>query len=224
VDFDASKKRGVNRPFFTYFLLFTCTIFLIASIAVNGWVVEPLDVNAMIGPSAETLIRMGAKETSLIVHEGEAWRLFSSTVLHAGLVHYFINMLALWFVGSAIETNHGRIAAAVLFVLPAVGGCILSAIFLPTYITVGASGGIFGLIGACLSDICMNWKLLFCDFVTENGKKHRHALVVVFLVFDILLNCVIGLTPYVDNFTRTWHRVIFFCLMNNSHKPCPVQI
>lgn len=201
-DFDASKNKGVNRPFFTYFLLISCTLIMIASIAMNGWTVEPLEMNPMIGPSAQTLIRMGAKDTNLIVNEGDSWRLLSSTVLHAGLVHYFVNMLALWFVGNAIETSHGIVAAAILFILPAVGGCILSAIFLPTYITVGASGGIFGLIGACLSDICMNWKLLFNDFVTENGKKHRHALVVVFLFLDIALNCVIGLTPYVDNFTH----------------------
>jgi membrane associated rhomboid family serine protease len=211
-DFDASKKHGVNRPFFTYFLLFTCTIFLIASIILNGWQVEPLEVNAMIGPSADTLIRMGAKDSSLIVNEGEVWRLISAAVLHAGLVHYVINMMALWFVGKAIETSHGMIAAAILFILPAIGGCILSAIFLPTFITVGASGGIFGLIGACLSDICMNWKLLFNDFVTENGRKHRHALVIVFLFFDIAINCLIGLTPYVDNFTRKF--------ANRATKPC----
>jgi membrane associated rhomboid family serine protease len=203
-DFDAGKQNGVNRPFFTYFLLFTCTILLIVSIVVNGWQVAPLDVNPMIGPSPETMIRMGARDSSLIVNEGEVWRILSATVLHAGLVHYFINMLALWFVGKAIETSHGSVAAAILFILPAIAGCILSAIFLPTFITVGASGGIFGLIGACLSDIFMNWKLLFNDVVTENGKKHRHALVVVFLVFDILINCLIGLTPYVDNFTRKY--------------------
>ena len=201
-DFDANKRKGINRPFFTYFLAFTCTIALIVSIALNGWVVEPLDVNPMIGPSAETLIRMGAKDTYLIVHENEAWRIISSCILHAGLVHYFVNTLALWFVGKAIEMSHGIVAAAILFIIPAIGGTILSAIFLPEYITVGASGGIFGLIGACLSDIIMNWKLLFNDFVTENGKRHRHAMVVVFLIMDILLNCLIGLTPYVDNFTR----------------------
>jgi membrane associated rhomboid family serine protease len=201
-DFDASKKEGLNRPFFTYFLLFTCSVTLIVSFALNGWTVEPLDVNPMIGPSADTLIKMGAKDSYLIVHENEVWRLVSSTILHAGLVHYFINMLALWFVGSGIEKCHGTIAATILFVIPAIGGTILSAIFLPDYITVGASGGIFGLIGACLSDIVMNWKLLFCDFVTENGKKHRHVMVVVLLLLDIVLNCIIGLTPYVDNFTR----------------------
>jgi membrane associated rhomboid family serine protease len=104
------------------------------------------------------------------------------------------------------------VAAAILFVIPAIGGTILSAIFLPEYITVGASGGIFGLIGACLSDIIMNWKLLFCDFVTENGKRHRHALVLLFLLLDIALNCIIGLTPYVDNFTR---KSIELCPLNS---------
>jgi membrane associated rhomboid family serine protease len=92
----------------------------------------------MIGPSAATLIRMGAKDSYLIVSENEAWRLLSSAVLHAGLVHYFINMLALWFVGKAIESSHGVIAMAILFIIPAIGGTILSAIFLPQYITVGA--------------------------------------------------------------------------------------
>ena len=48
----------------------------------------------------------------------------------------------------------------------------------------------------------MNWKLLFSDFVTEDGKKHRHAIVVLVLVLDIVLNCIIGLTPYVDNYNR----------------------
>lgn len=54
-DFDTSKRKGINRPFFTYFLLFTCTVLLIASIAMNGWVVEPLEVNPMIGPSAQNV-------------------------------------------------------------------------------------------------------------------------------------------------------------------------
>jgi membrane associated rhomboid family serine protease len=94
---------------------------LIASIAVNGWNVEPLDQNLMIGPSAETLIKMGAKDTFLIVNKNEVWRLLSSTVLHAGLVHFFINMLALWFVGAAIETSHGWGATAVIFVISAIG-------------------------------------------------------------------------------------------------------
>ena len=50
-------------------------------------------------------------------------------------------MIALWFIGYAVEQSHGFFAAALLFILPAVGGTLLSAIFLPEYISVGASGG-----------------------------------------------------------------------------------
>ena len=49
-------------------------------------------------------------------------------------------MLALWFVGSAVEWSHGFFPALIIFVVPAIGGTILSAIFLPQYISVGASG------------------------------------------------------------------------------------
>ena len=209
-DFEASKKKGIHRPFFTYFLLLLCTIVLIVSIALNGWKVEPLNVNTMIGPSAETLILMGAKDSNLIVNKNEAWRLVTSVVLHAGLVHYFLNMLALWFVGSAVEMTHGFAASIIFFIIPAIGGTILSAIFLPEYITVGASGGIFGLIGACLSDIVVNWKLLFSDFVNKNGKKSTHATIVALLVLDIFLNTIIGLTPFVDNFTHLGGMVLGF--------------
>ncbi|GKY98434.1 hypothetical protein MPSEU_000800900 [Mayamaea pseudoterrestris] len=218
-EFDERKTGGSNRPYFTYLLLVVCTGMLVASIAVNGWKVAPISENPMIGPSAQTLIVMGAKDTALIVNENEGWRLISCTVLHAGLVHFFINMLALWFVGGAIETNHGWIAAIIIFIISAVGGSIFSALFLPGYITVGASGGIFGFIGACLADIVMNWKLLFCDFVTEHREKQSHIMVVAILVVDILLNCIIGLTPYVDNFTHLSGLVYgFLCGMSTMER------
>ena len=73
----------------------------------SGWHIEPLSVNPMIGPSSETLIKLGAKYTVLIVDYGEWYRLFSPMVLHAGLIHYFLNMTALWFIGQAVEQCHG---------------------------------------------------------------------------------------------------------------------
>ena len=188
-DFQTTRAVGWNRPFFTYILLFVCTVVMIASYGVNGWTIEPLSINPMIGPSAQTLIRMGAKQTSLIVEQGEWYRLFSPMVLHAGLIHYFLNMTALWFIGRAVEQCHGFAAAVILFIIPAVGGTILSAIFLSEYISVGASGGIFGLIGACIADICMNWSLLFSRHVnaSDEGVRFRHMKVrFLLLLFSLL--------------------------------------
>lgn len=202
-DFEKARAKGTNRPFFTYFILFFCTIMLIASLGVNGWKVEPLSVNPMIGPSAQTLLKLGAKQTSLIVNEGEWYRLFAPMVLHAGIIHYVLNMLALWFVGSAIEQSHGFVNAAIAFIIAGVGGTVLSALFLPQYVSVGASGGIFGFIGMCISDICVNWNLLFVKQSDEDkDNRFRHAMVIIWLVVDIVINCLIGLTPFVDNFTH----------------------
>ncbi len=203
-DFEDAKDTGLNQAFFTYIIMFLCTICLVLSIGVNDWKVEPLTVNPMIGPSAQTLIEVGAKKTSLIVNENQWYRLFSPMVLHAGIIHFVLNMLALWFIGYAVEQSHGFINVAILFIVPAVGGTIMSALFLPEYISVGASGGIFGLIGACLADIVTNWNLLFSKAVNkcDDGSRYRHIKVLVWLILDILLNVLIGMTPFVDNFTH----------------------
>eukprot|EP00574_Skeletonema_japonicum_P009915 CAMPEP_0201718010 /NCGR_PEP_ID=MMETSP0593-20130828/3609_1 /ASSEMBLY_ACC=CAM_ASM_000672 /TAXON_ID=267983 /ORGANISM="Skeletonema japonicum, Strain CCMP2506" /LENGTH=560 /DNA_ID=CAMNT_0048208189 /DNA_START=251 /DNA_END=1930 /DNA_ORIENTATION=+ len=203
-DFNQKHSKGWNEPWFTYLLILICTGMLVASFGLNDWLMEPININPMIGPSANTLIKLGAKQTALIVNQGEWYRLFSPMFLHAGVIHYFLNMVALWLIGRAVEQCHGFMAAVILFIIPAVGGTILSALFLPEYISVGASGGIFGLIGACIADICMNWSLLFSKhaFDSGDGTRIRHVKVLLWLVFDIVINCLVGLTPFVDNFTH----------------------
>ena len=67
---------------------------MFTSIYLNDWSFEPLSINPMIGPSAETLLRLGAKDSYLIVVQSEIYRLASPMILHAGLIHYFLNMFA----------------------------------------------------------------------------------------------------------------------------------
>ena len=188
-DFEGAKSTGFNQPFFTYIVMFICTGCLILSIGINGWKLESVATNPMLGPSAQTLIEVGAKQTSLIVNESQWYRLFSPIVLHAGIIHFVLNMLALWFVGYAVEMNHGFLSVAILFTVPAIGGNIMSALFLPEYISVGASGGIFGLIGGCIADIVSNWNLLFSKVVnpTNDGQRFRNVKVLIWLLLDILL-------------------------------------
>ena len=211
-DFDKSRDKGLhNRPWFTYGILALCSIMMFVTFGVNGWKFEPLNVNPLIGPSSETLIKCGARDTNLIVNEGQWYRLFTPMVLHAGLVHFFVNMLALYFIGGAVEQSHGFASAAVLFIIPGVGGNILSAICLPQYISVGASGGIFGLMGGCIADIALNWNLLFLKTTTDAKIRLRHCYILLWLGVDIIINCVLGFTPFVDNFTHLGGFMYGFC-------------
>jgi membrane associated rhomboid family serine protease len=188
-------RPQVVRSYFTWALIAVCAIMMVVEFGLNDWNVEPLSVNPLIGPSAEALVRAGARETSKIVVEGQWFRLFTPLVLHAGLIHYAVNMAALWFIGGAFEESHGALYTVLLFLIPGVGGNVLSAIFLPQYVSVGASGGIFGLIGGCVADITMNWPLLF--ITTEQNdetSKWQHVRALIWLVVDIVVNALIGFT------------------------------
>lgn len=58
-EFVAQKKNDVDkRPYFTYTVLFFCTVFYLLSIGMNGWVFESFDVNPMLGPSADVLLHV----------------------------------------------------------------------------------------------------------------------------------------------------------------------
>jgi len=203
-DFDQVARKGFsNKPWFTYALMAICTVMMVVEFAVNDWSMEPLDVNPLFGPSAETLVTLGALDTPKIVNDGQWWRLFSPVILHAGLIHWVVNMLALWFFGIAIEQSHGLANSLLMFWVPAVGGNILSAIFLPQYISVGASGGIFGFIGACLADITVNWNLLFIQDVGDDNAQapwKRNAWAFFWIIMEMAVNIVLGLTPFIDNF------------------------
>lgn len=232
-DFDALHNKGTNRPWFTYFLLFVCTIMMVVEFGLGGWKVAPMSENPMIGPSPEALIRAGARYTPLIIDEGQWFRIFSPIFLHAGLIHYAINMAALWFIGGAVEQTHGIINAMVLFFIPGIGGNILSSICLPQYISVGASGGIFGLIGGCLADIVMHWQLLFMrtedqglnsqSDLVERSPRRDNAIAVIWLVVDVLVNIIIGFTPYVDNFCHLGGLVYGFACGWTAIEPLAVK-
>jgi membrane associated rhomboid family serine protease len=200
-DFKKTRDAGWNRPFFTYALLFMCTGVPVARHGLNGWWVEQIKINPMIGPSAQTLIRMVAKQTTIIVIEGGWYRRFSPMVLQAGLIHYFLVMAALWFIGKAVEQFHGFAAATILFIIPAVGGISLSAIFLLEYISVGALGRIFGLVGTCITNIYINCQLLFSRHIntSDQGMRFYHLKVLLWLLFNIVVSCLVGFVSFVDN-------------------------
>ena len=80
----------------------------------------------------------------------EYWRLVTSGFLHDGLLHIFVNMISLWFVGSSLEPAIGRVNFAAVYFVSLLAGSFGALWFQPMSPTVGASGAIFGIFGALI--------------------------------------------------------------------------
>ena len=135
--------------------------------------------------SVSTLIEFGAKYNPAIM-EGEWWRIGSSMFLHIGLLHLLMNMLALYYIGIAVERIYGTWRFSVIYLLAGIFGGVASFMLNP-HVAAGASGAIFGLFGALL----------------YFGVRHRQLFFKTMgwnLIFVIVLNIAFGImVPQVDN-------------------------
>ena len=84
------------------------------------------------------------------VADGEVWRLLTAGFLHAGLFHLLFNMFALYALGTLLEPAIGRLRFALIYVVSLLAGSFGALLLEPTRLTVGASGAIFGLMGAAV--------------------------------------------------------------------------
>jgi membrane associated rhomboid family serine protease len=84
------------------------------------------------------------------VANGDWWRLITSAFLHANLIHIAFNMYFLWFVGSAVETALGRGRFLAVYLISGLAGSAGALVFTPDKPTVGASGALFGILGAAV--------------------------------------------------------------------------
>jgi membrane associated rhomboid family serine protease len=84
------------------------------------------------------------------VANGDWWRLITSAFLHASILHLAFNMLALWWFGAPVEHYLGRARFLLVYVASGLAGSAGALIVTPNAATVGASGAIFGILGAAV--------------------------------------------------------------------------
>src|SRR5438876_1215978 len=84
------------------------------------------------------------------VAEGQYWRLITAAFLHYGPFHLLLNMLALWWFGSLLEQRIGSGRFLLLYLVSGLAGSAGALLWSPLVPTVGASGAIFGILGAGL--------------------------------------------------------------------------
>jgi membrane associated rhomboid family serine protease len=83
-----------------------------------------------------------------LVAEGELYRLVTGGFLHASLIHIGFNMFAIYFLGRMLEPAVGTARFVGVYVAALFGGAFGALLLSPDALTIGASGGVFGLFGA----------------------------------------------------------------------------
>ena len=100
-----------------------------------------------LGGSGNSLIDEGGV-ARVFVADGEVWRLLTAGFLHGGLLHLLFNMFALYVLGGILEPAVGRLRFALIYFVSLLAGSFGALLLTPRGLTVGASGAIFGLMGA----------------------------------------------------------------------------
>ena len=168
-----------KTPYVTYSIIFLNILsFLLMYIVGNG------------SEDALTLLLFGGLNKDFVAN-GEIYRIITSAFLHNGIIHLTFNMYALYIIGKDVESFFGHVKYSIIYLLSIILGSLLSLVFSNGFIvSVGASGAIFGLMGA----------LLFFGYnyrVTLNNSITRQIIPI------ILLNLFIGtMIPSIDNFAH----------------------
>jgi len=99
---------------------------------------------------AQVLVNMGAIMRGAF-QDGDYWRLVAAMFLHGGFMHLVLNMWALWQIGGIFETLFGSTRFLLTYFISGIAASIVSSILIPAWTPgVGASGAIFGIIGALI--------------------------------------------------------------------------
>lgn len=107
-----------------------------------------------LGPTGEisVLVRAGALVHGAVA-QGEWWRVVSCLVIHAGIAHVLLNTVALVLLGRLAEDMFGTARMIALLAVSGLAGALASYLAAPAGLTAGASGAVFGVLGALLVEL-----------------------------------------------------------------------
>ena len=172
---DAIRLEKVFRskvPYVTYFLIALNCIFYFVPVILGqyDYIVDLLCVH---GPS---------------IRAGEYYRLLTGIILHGDIVHLAVNCYSLYIIGSQIESFLGKFKYIIIYLFAGLTGSLLSITMSGGVGSVGASGAIFGLMGA----------LLYFGYYY---RVYLGNVVKTQILPIIALNLIFGfLVPGIDNF------------------------
>lgn len=173
----AEEVLSPKKPYVTYVLMcLNILIFLLMYLLGNG------------SEDIYTLYSFGALTKESVVLGGQYIRIITAAFLHIGIIHLAFNMYALNILGKQIESFFGKYKYLLIYFFSAIVGSLMSLIFMPdSSISAGASGAIFGLLGA----------MLYFGFYF---RSYFGNSVIKQIMIIILLNLLIGFSmPSIGN-------------------------
>lgn len=192
------KSRLANLPWATWSIaLITCvlwgiTAYQVAFQAGAHTLQEILGTVGALDEDPNVLIAFGAKYTPAII-KGQYWRLITPIFLHANLLHLGLNMLNFLLLGLMIEHIFGHVRFILIYLLTGIFSILASLVFAPLEISVGASGAIFGLVGAYSAFILIH----------REAFRYHGILALGWLILVIGINIGLGFViPGIDNYAH----------------------
>jgi len=139
---EAVRTGGAEQPIVTYALIAICVVAFVGEMAGGA--------GLGFGRAGGPFINDGGL-SRIQVANGDYWRLITNGFLHAGFLHIAFNMYLLWYLGRLLEPALGHIRFAAIYftslLAGSFGALLLSS---PGTVTIGASGAVFGLMGAAV--------------------------------------------------------------------------
>ena len=177
-------------PIVTWGLVSTNAIVWLATAAAGGT------------ENPEVLVDFGAMFGPLIA-SGQYWRLFTAMFLHVGGPHLAFNGLGLIIFGPVVERSFGHVRFLTIYILAGLSGSVASYMFNSIAIGAGASGAIFGVLGA-LAAFFFAERRLFGSLALRNLAG---------ILVLVAINLIFGLaTPRIDNWAHLGGFVAGFLL------------
>ena len=160
---------------------------IISLICILMYVIVGVYGNNFFNFDANVLAKFGANNI-LLVKNGEIYRLLTCAFLHVGLIHLVVNMYSLRVIGPSVEGLIGKGKFVFIYLISAISASLMSLVFVDSNIvSVGASGAIFGLMGALLY-FGYHYRLYLNDAIKTQ------------IIPVILFNLIIGfMMPGIDN-------------------------
>lgn len=148
---DAMRAHGAFEERLRHLTPTPWALYAVIAVNVAVWVLNLFDGMSPTQPSSAELFAWGANSATAVVRDGAYWRLLSATALHGGALHLGLNMFALWDAGRCVCRWFGNGQFLLIYLAAGLAGSAWSLHFASQQaVSVGASGAVFGVLGALL--------------------------------------------------------------------------